>query len=572
MKSIYTVLFTTVFSIIVSTAFAQEIDKENFTKIVNTYYDFNKSQPQASGHYYKDNLGETTEKHGKWKYFDRYGELEEVRNYYRDMLYGQVLLFYPNKKIRREGYFKYDRQDSIYREWNETGKPAIEGYYKMGSPVGKWQHYYINGQLKSLEIVEAGVNLMQEFYLPDSLHTQAVKDGNGTLSTFYNTGSLKEEYGYKNGLKDGKFAEYSIYGYSTLTGEFKEGEKKGEWKYSYYTGDIEKISHYKSGKLDGAYQYFYDNGQLNVAGNYAEGKKTGKWVWYTNKGKKDQEGYFIEDLQDGNWGFYYPSEQISYNAEFKKGLKHGFWSYFYKDGSKFKEGSFVDDLKDGDWKTWYENGTLLMTGKYSKGKEEGEWKNYWENGKLKNLSFFSKGLLNGAWESYHKSGIPSLKGEYKENNRSGEWTSFFDNGRPKETITYKVITTKSKMDYSILKDFERTDSERHGKYIAYSDKDFKLLETGQYNKGEKDGEWNSFHPGGKIPAVISNFKDGVLHGVQKQNTRRGDLVSELDYKNGLRDGYFRAYNKKGKVVIERRYKNGLQIIEGSSTGTSFDPK
>jgi uncharacterized protein len=162
-----------------------------------------------------------------------------------------------------------------------------------------------------------------------------------------------------------------------------------------------------------------------------------------------------------------------------------------------------------------------------------------------------------------------LKGEYKENNKTGEWTSFFDNGRPKETITYKVITTKSKMDYSIMKDFERTDSERHGKYIAYSDKDFKLLETGQYSKGEKDGEWNSFHPGGKIPAVISNFKDGELHGVQKQYTRRGDLVSELYYKDGLRDGYFRAYDKKGKVVVEKRYKKGLQIIEGNSNGTSF---
>ena len=553
-------------------AFSQEIKKEELTKIVNLYYDFNKSQPQASGYYYKDNLGETTEKHGRWKYFDRYGVLEEVRHYYRDALYGQVLVYYPNKKLKREGYFVYDKQDSVFREWNESGILTVEGYYSLDQPLGVWKYFYLDGRLKSLEKMENGKNLVQEFYLPDSLHTQTIKDGTGVLSTFYTTSSLKEYYNYKDGLKDGKFEEYSIYGYPTLTGEFVKGEKEGEWRYAYYTGDIEKISHYKNGKLDGAYQYFYDNKQLNVEGQYLEGKKSGKWTWYTNKGKKDQEGFFMDDLQDGKWVFYFPDGTISYNAEFKKGQKHGFWSYFYKDGTRFKEGSFTNDLKNGEWKTWYENGKLLMSGKYVNGKEEGEWKNYWENGKLKNLSFFKEGKLNGIWESYHASGLPSLKGNYKDDHKTGEWTSFFANGRPKEVITYKVITTKSKMDYSIMKDFERTDSERHGKYIAYSDKDFKLMETGQYNKGEKDGEWIDYHPGGKIPAVISNFKNGELHGTQKQFERRGDLVSELDYKNGLRDGYFRAYDKKGKVVVEKRYKDGLQVIEGTATGTGFDPK
>lgn len=549
--------------------FSQEILKENLSKKVHLYYDYNKINTQASGYYFKDELGETTEKHGHWKYFDRMGVLEEERDYYRDALYGMVKVYYPNKKIKSEGYFKFNNQDSVYREYYENGNLTVQGYYQMGKPVGKWEYYYRDGRLKSVEEVLDNTNYLNAFYLPDSLHTQILKDGNGELRTFFTTGSLKEVYTYKNGLKNGSFEEYSPYGYLMLTGSFIDGKKDGQWQYAYYTGQLEKVSNYKNDILNGDYKYYYDNGKTNVEGKYKNGKKSGKWTWYNNRGQKDQEGFFSEDLQDGKWTYYYPTGELSYNAEYKLGKAHGFWSYFYKDGSRFKEGSFSEDLKDGDWKTWYENGNLLMSGKYVKGKEEGEWKNYWENGNLKNKSTFKDGLLSGTWESYHQSGRPSLKGNYKENNKTGEWTSFYDNGLPKEIITYKVFTTKSLMDYSVMKNFERTDSERNGKYYSFSQKDFKLVEEGSYSRGEKDGEWIAYHPGGKMPAVISNFKKGQLHGVQKQFDRRGLIVSEIDYKDGLRDGKALFYDKKGNVVKEMKYKNGLQVIEGTATGSGF---
>ena len=43
-------------------SFAQEVKKENLSKKVNLYWDYHKTQPQASGYYYVDELGETTEK------------------------------------------------------------------------------------------------------------------------------------------------------------------------------------------------------------------------------------------------------------------------------------------------------------------------------------------------------------------------------------------------------------------------------------------------------------------------------------------------------------------------------
>lgn len=542
------------------TAFGQEIRKENLTKKKSNYYDFEKTKLESIGSYYVDPLGETTEKHGKWNYFNEKGDLIEERNYYRGKLNGAVKANFGNGKPKQEGYFILDQQDSISREWYETGQLNVEGYYKNGKPVGNWTYYYLSGKKKSEEEIIANQSYIRNFWIDDSLHTQTITAGNGELFTYYNTGSQKEYYAYKNGLKHGSFEEYSIYGYLTLSGAFKDGLKDSTWTYHYYTGDIEKISTYKNGVLNGPYVYYFDKNRINVKGNYLDGKKDGLWTWYTNKGTKDMEGNFKQDKQDGDWTYWYPTGEVSYKAKFKDDLKEGLWIYYYKNGKEFKKGTFKNDLKDGLWETWYESGQLLMTGKYKEGKEEGLWQNYWENGELKNESGFEKGELSGVWKSYYPSGKPKLTGTYKKGLKTGEWIDFFENGKPKDLVSYKVIKDKSKIEYGYLKDFDQLESVKHGAAVSFSDKDFKKIEEGEYDNGEKTGTWIDYYPGGRIPAVTQDYKNGKLHGKLKEFDRRGNLMSEIEYKDGLKHGSMKVYDKKGKVAVQKTFENGQQVV------------
>jgi len=324
---------------------AQEVKKENLSKNKQTYWDVNKSRVQSRGKNYKDRYGETTDKHGKWLYYDKTGAIEEIRYYYRDLLHGAVIKYYPNGKKQQEGFFKLNRQDSIFNEWYETGHLKTEGYYKKDTPIKNWKYYYRDGRLKTVEEIKAGVSHVWEFYLPDSLHTATIIEGNGEMTTFYTTGTVKEWYNYKEGLKHGDFEELSVYGYPLLKGSFKNAEKDGEWEYSYYSGDKEKVSHYKNGVLNGHYNYYYDNGQVNVDGEYKNGKKQGEWTWYTNSGTLDMQGNFKNDEQHGKWDYWHPTGELSYHAEYKEGLRSGEWTYFYKEGTKFKEGTYAKDLK-----------------------------------------------------------------------------------------------------------------------------------------------------------------------------------------------------------------------------------
>ena len=99
-----------------------------------------------------------------------------------------------------------------------------------------------------------------------------------------------------------------------------------------------------------------------------------------------------------------------------------------------------------------------------------------------------------------------------------------------------------------------------------------MTEEGDYKEGLKDGEWIAYYPGGRNPAVVSQYKSGELHGKMQQFTRRGKIMSEIDYKDGLKHGKFKIYDKKGDVISERTFEHGMQIIEGqSNTPGSFSP-
>jgi uncharacterized protein len=553
-------------------AFQQKVLKENLTKKETQYWDFHKTKPMSIGTYYKDQIGKTTQKHGKWEYFFKEGGLEEVRNYYLDKLHGPVLLFYPNGIKRQEGYFIQGKQDSVYREWNETGKLALEGFYKDDKPFGIWKYYYFDGREKMVEEYIDTFVLIQSFWLFDSLHSQTIINGTGEKILYHQNGILKEFFTYKDGILDGDFEEWSIFGYEKLTGSYTMGKKSGEWKFYYYTGALEKIVNYQDNLLEGEYNYFYDNGQKNVEGTYQDGMKNGIWSWYTNKGTKDMSGNFVNDKQDGDWKYWYPTGELSYNAQFKNGLKHGHWEYFYKDGTKFKKGNYLNDEKNGIWETWYENGNILMTGKYINGKEDGKWLNYWENGKIKNETTFKNGVLNGNWVSYNPKGVLKLSGKYKDGYKVGEWINYFDNGKPKDSQTFKIKKTKSTLKYGSLKGRVRIESVQNGKSVSYSAKDYKKTEEGTYKNGEKHGEWIAYYPGGKMPAIITTYKNGKLDGPVKRFNRKGELNSQIDYKDGLKHGKLRIYDKKGKVVLEKSFEYGLQIIESKSKSQgSFTP-
>jgi antitoxin component YwqK of YwqJK toxin-antitoxin module len=157
---------------------------------------------------------------------------------------------------------------------------------------------------------------------------------------------------------------------------------------------------------------------------------------------------------------------------------------------------------------------------------------------------------------------------YEKNLKVKTWVDYFENGRPKEITSYKLVKIKSKVDYGFTKDRVLYESIKEGYAASFSAKDFQLTETGNYKEGEKEGEWTAFYPGGRIPAVISNYKNGKLNGLMKQFDKRGKLLQEMEFKNGVKDGRFVIYDKKGGVLKEKHFKDGME----DGNGKTFSPR
>ena len=547
--------------------FSQAIDPENLSPKVKIYWDANNRKLNAVGSYYVDDIIlESTEKHGKWLFYSMDGILEEERFYYRNRTHGKQIVYYPNKKIKQLYYCKFNVSDSLYKEFNQAGTLLKSGYYSLGSPQGKWQYFYDDSLLWKEEFVSNDTTYLLSYFDSDSAHTQTVMNGNGVVNTFYSFGAIKESYTFKNGLRDGPFFENLASGQTSISGAFLAGEKQGDWIFYFSDGSIEKRQGFKQDSLHGAYLVYFPNGSIRTEGNYVNGEKDGMWIWGKADGAIEMKGSFKNNQQHSDWEYYFDSGELSYKAKYNLGKREGEWSYFYKDGTPFRIGNYKNDLKQGEWQTWYEDGTLLMKGSYNQGKEVGEWKNFWPNGRLKNKSFYRHGELNGAWYSFSPEGKLLLFGRYKKDHKKGKWTEFYNNGRKKEEVSYKVSTLKNSAQDVVAMGFKEKQSVEHGTFRAYSQVDFTIKELGKFKQGKKTGKWINYYPGGVVPAVVSTFKNGLLHGEFYQNDRRGNKMNEIHYKNGLKDGLFIVYGSNGKPITQKMFRNGheLQRVSGSN--------
>lgn len=541
---------------------AQELKvlKENLSPKVRTYWDAQNKHLQGYGAYFTSSASpQTTEKHGKWLFYDYDGQLEEEANYYRNRLHGKRTFFYPNKQVKQEAFFKFNVPDSTYKEFGSDGKLLVSGQFELGSPVGLWNYYYADGHPKSIEKVQNDTVYLKAFWQADSTHLQTVKDGNGQIISYYIDGVVKEFYTFQNGLKTGPFEERTANGVLSIGGAFKNGKKDGLWEFYRFDGVLEKKVGYETDSLNGIYMVMANEKDTLTYGNYLMGKKQGYWKWFTPEGTLDMDGFFEKGLQDSVWHYYFTNGQLSYRAQYNADLRTGDWTYFYPNNALYRTGSYRNDLRTGLWQTWYEDSTLLMKGSYVAGKEEGEWFNYWENGRLKDKTTFVDGKLNGNWESYSPEGVLLTQGVYKNGYKTSEWLSYYSNGRLKEKQHYKIFTQQNMADGMAIMGLKETVSDLHGSYESFSQVDFQVKETGKYYHGLKHGTWTNYYPGGVVPTIVAQYRYGRLHGVFKQYDRYGRLVYEINYKNGLKDGLFLAYNENGQLVSKKIFKKGQQI-------------
>jgi len=64
------------------------------------------------------------------------------------------------------------------------------------------------------------------------------------------------------------------------------------------------------------------------------------------------------------------------------------------------------------------------------------------------------------------------------------------------------------------------------------------------------------------PYFEASYKDGVLHGMQREYYDRGQLRQETEFKDGEQHGIYKYYAEDGTVLLSYTYKNGKKVEGG----------
>jgi hypothetical protein len=134
-------------------------------------------------------------------------------------------------------------------------------------------------------------------------------------------------------------------------------------------------------------------------------------------------------------------------------------------------------------------------------------------------------------------------------------TSFASNAQ--EKITYQHCNCTDII--------ETLNPKPHGKYTRTCDS--KLIETGTFLNGQKDGEWKSYSKEGTLIKTI-HYSNGVLNGEVLFNYSSGKKKLSGNFSNGLKNGYWAFYSQEDKIQWDLTYQ------EGKPTGNaqSYDSK
>ena len=215
--------------------------------------------------------------------YDNTGKVKNETTYVHGSMQGKSIDYNPDGTTKI-AYYKDSKPEGVYQMLYTNGKTKTEGLNNNNSnKTGKWTDFYESGNLKS------------EIY-----YTDGIMDGSAIL--YYENGKIASATEYKQGKKNGKYEEYNESPYLLLVeSNYKDDRLDGIYK-GYNEGKIWRDCIYTNGKL--VYEKQYLNGKISVlrmldaSDRMVDVKKydtSGKST-YQNKGyKKNSAMQLVED-------------------------------------------------------------------------------------------------------------------------------------------------------------------------------------------------------------------------------------------------------------------------------------
>lgn len=229
------------------------------------------------------------------------------------------------------------------------------------------------------------------------------------------------------------YTEYYESGIVQETGFRKRGDytQVGTITKYYEDGSVESVTEYKYGTRNGKFEMFHPTGQLMASGEYVpkldatiDGVPNGEWSYYWQDGRVDDKRVYKqgEIVSSKNYTLFYDSQGLICRISDKKPFTGRLDKTPVVSDAFFPnliDAMVIDGAFDGAYCEYLNtNGLVILFVEciYKKGKLNGEMKTYHQNGKLRFSCRFENDEKEGVARRYNEDG--ELTSEH--NYRNGE--------------------------------------------------------------------------------------------------------------------------------------------------------
>lgn len=192
---------------------------------------------------------------GIWKRIDSVGNITAIGFYKNGNPDGEYKIYYLNGNLYQLQNYYDGVPNGTWYQYREDGTLSLKESYEMGYYQGEVSSYYENGQVAELKYYIHGIQ-------------------NGPYLVYSSNGALIEEVTYKDGFRIGEWKQFYSNGklsYFVKKDDF--GKKIGVEQEFYETGSIKKETPYLNGVINGDQKWYNINGDVIKIVKYENGLK-----------------------------------------------------------------------------------------------------------------------------------------------------------------------------------------------------------------------------------------------------------------------------------------------------------
>ncbi|WP_288128888.1 toxin-antitoxin system YwqK family antitoxin [Microbulbifer sp.] len=331
----------------------------------------------------------------------RNGVLEEEVHYVDGRKRGDARYFYRDGS--RESYEHRDDNGKLTERRSYDRKGALTRLLVVEDsaygPAERKEQYNDDGSLSRRTIYSDDRRwIMEERYADDGeevIYRRETVDHEPhglQIRPSYVRADATEITRYEHGVPVGDYREIDKDGNVLSNGQYRNGEKVGDWVISEYGRTVYESydnegrlqgerreeatdggslrEHYVAGELHGEQVKRKKDGSLVSRGEYRHGEKTGRWREYDEFVKGLFEGEYVDGKRHGPWLAYSDEGYEMARFRFEHGDPVGKSYVFARNGSLREVIPYKDGKKHGKREA-YSNGALVEVERFRNGKRHG---------------------------------------------------------------------------------------------------------------------------------------------------------------------------------------------------------